>query len=244
TQANTGLTRALIRGCAEARGQLIARQDADDLSLPGRFRRQAAALAEDPGLAFVSCWAECIGPADELLYRVTPSMSSETATEEIIRGVSGPAGHGSVMFRRQWYERVGGYRAAFQHAQDSDLWLRLVHLGRLGWVPDVLYRFRVRQASISASRARLQREFDRLARACCHVRMAGGDEAPLVAEAQRLSDGMAGATGGTPSVAYFIGRCLVDRRDPRARSYLLQALRDHPVSLRVWTALARCLLTS
>ena len=36
-QENTGLTRALIRGCAAARGQFIARQDSDDISLPGRL---------------------------------------------------------------------------------------------------------------------------------------------------------------------------------------------------------------
>ena len=36
-QQNTGLTQALIRGCSEARGEFIARQDADDVSLPGRL---------------------------------------------------------------------------------------------------------------------------------------------------------------------------------------------------------------
>src|SRR5690349_20597011 len=36
-QANQGLTRALIRGCAAARGTYIARQDNGDLSLPGRL---------------------------------------------------------------------------------------------------------------------------------------------------------------------------------------------------------------
>jgi glycosyltransferase involved in cell wall biosynthesis len=39
TQENRGLTVALIRGCAEARGEFIARHDLDDLSLPGRLRR-------------------------------------------------------------------------------------------------------------------------------------------------------------------------------------------------------------
>src|SRR5882672_1702517 len=39
-QKNQGLTRALIRGCAEARGTYIARHDSDDLSLPGRLEKQ------------------------------------------------------------------------------------------------------------------------------------------------------------------------------------------------------------
>ena len=37
TQANAGLTRALIDGCARASAPWIARQDADDVSLPGRL---------------------------------------------------------------------------------------------------------------------------------------------------------------------------------------------------------------
>src|SRR5262245_14778340 len=36
TQQNMGLTAALIRGCAAARGEFIARQDVDDLSLSNR----------------------------------------------------------------------------------------------------------------------------------------------------------------------------------------------------------------
>ena len=36
-QENTGLTRALIRGCAAASGEFIARQDAGDVSLRGKI---------------------------------------------------------------------------------------------------------------------------------------------------------------------------------------------------------------
>src|SRR5262245_60096318 len=46
-QENLGLTKALQRGCAEARGGLIARQDADDLSWPGRFQVQVELFRND-----------------------------------------------------------------------------------------------------------------------------------------------------------------------------------------------------
>src|SRR5262245_247849 len=57
-QENTGLTRALIRGCSEARGEYIARLDADDVSLPERLAEQAALLDSDSRIGFVSCWTE------------------------------------------------------------------------------------------------------------------------------------------------------------------------------------------
>ena len=243
TQGNMGLTRALIRGCAAARGALIVRQDADDVSLPGRFRWQAAALADDPGLALVSCGTECVGPRDEVLYTSMPTANSETATRDLLGGVDGPV-HGSVMFRRGPYEAVGGYRTAFRYAQDSDLWRRLVQHGRLGYLPQILYRYRVRPAGISAGWRNLQQEFDRLARACSDARLAGADEGPLVAQAWQLAASKPALGAPTGSVAYFVGACLLDRRDRRARSYLLEALREKPMSARVWAALARSLLIS
>src|SRR5438067_1820873 len=69
-QENRGLTRALITGCAAARGAFIARHDAGDVSLPQRLQKQRAVLAANPDLAFVSCWTEFVGPEDELLMVV------------------------------------------------------------------------------------------------------------------------------------------------------------------------------
>ena len=67
-QERLGLTEALVLGCSRARGRYIARQDAADLSRPGRLARQARALDDDPELAFVSCWTEYRGPRMEYLY--------------------------------------------------------------------------------------------------------------------------------------------------------------------------------
>ena len=67
-QENTGLTRALIRGCDAARGEFIARQDAGDISLPGRSKSQLAALRDREDSVFVSCWTDVVGPKDEFLY--------------------------------------------------------------------------------------------------------------------------------------------------------------------------------
>src|SRR5262249_15136656 len=67
-QENTGLTRALIRGCDAARGEFIARQDVGDLSLPGRLKDQVTFLRNRDDCIFVSCWTDVVGPRDEFLY--------------------------------------------------------------------------------------------------------------------------------------------------------------------------------
>ena len=45
-----------------------------------------------------------------------------------------PFVHGSVMMRREAYERAGGYRAAFRASQDYDLWLRMADHATFGRV--------------------------------------------------------------------------------------------------------------
>ena len=70
-QENLGLTRALIHGCAEARGRFIARQDCDDLSLPGKLKKQLQAIEGRTDVALVSCGTRFVGPNGELLYEIS-----------------------------------------------------------------------------------------------------------------------------------------------------------------------------
>lgn len=233
-QENVGLTKALIRGCAEAKGAFIARQDADDVSLPGRLRMQHEMLSGDENLAFVSCWADWIGPAGEFLFAVTPAESPADATRKILYEKAGPPAHGTVMFRRQAYLAAGGYRGEFHFAQDSDLWRRLGHVGQIGYVQKVLYRYRVGLENISGTKSALQAEFDRLAHACHHLRLAGRDESSLLVEAAGLRSTFVNKGSSASSMAYFIGRCLVGNRDRRAITYLWQAVRTRPWHLRSW----------
>ena len=72
TQANAGITRALIAGCAAARGRYIARHDAGDLSDPRRLAVQTR-FFDDPDVVFVSCATQYVGPGLEPLWLAKPS---------------------------------------------------------------------------------------------------------------------------------------------------------------------------
>src|SRR5262249_3399639 len=75
-QKNQGLTCALIRGCAAARGEYIVRQDAGgDISLPGRLERQLTHLSQCSDAVMSSCGTRYVGPAGETLYEITQSES-------------------------------------------------------------------------------------------------------------------------------------------------------------------------
>ena len=118
-----GLTRSLIEGCQVARGPFIARQDAGDLSLPGRLRRQLRCLEEHPDASLCSTHVRLVVPEGATARVNTPEP------RDLADGLTGPAIHGSVMMRRSAYERAGGYRSMFYFAQDIDLWSRMVEIG-------------------------------------------------------------------------------------------------------------------
>jgi hypothetical protein len=130
-----------------------------------------------------------------------------------------------------------GYRPEFRYAQDWDLWLRLAEVGQFACVPQFGYAYRVSESSISAFRRQQQLRLAEIARACRGARGRGEAETSLLADAARVSvlppplRKMAAPNG------YFIGKCLLDRRDRRATSYLIRSLRANPYSLRRWLAL-------
>lgn len=237
-QDKAGLTCALIRGCALARAPIIARHDADDTSLPGRLAAQLHLLRSNRELAFVSCWSRAVGPEKETLWENHPAWEPEAATRLLLQGRQGPPGHGTVMMRRDAYERAGGYRAPFYFGQDADLWLRLVDQGAYALVPRILYEYSVDPRGISSTRRSIQVEYGRLARACRTARQGGEPEQDLLAHAAALK---ASIPLAQPEQAwrgpYFIGRCLARRRDRRALKYLTAAVRLGPLQPRAWLAL-------
>jgi glycosyltransferase involved in cell wall biosynthesis len=218
-QENSGLTQALIRGCAEARGVYIARHDSDDISLPTRLERQVEALAGNPALSLVSCRARAIGPRDEPLY--VSGVPERGKSSRPLGG--GPAAHGSTMFRTETFRSVGGYRREFRYAQDWDLWLRLSEKGDFTLLPELLYCYRIGEFSISASRRGQQNRLGQAALRCAEARLSGLPEAPYLEEAERISNEVL-PKGRRQSNNYFIGNCLVRNGDLRGLRYLWAAL--------------------
>jgi hypothetical protein len=141
------------------------------------------------------------------------------------------------MFRRQDYRRAGGYRREFYFAQDLDLWLRLTERGHLAFVPTVLYDWRMTPSSITGRFRKAQVASARLAIELARIRNRGGDESPLLREASAIRPGGVAHASDESAGLYFIGKCLLDRKDARCFSYLKRALRQRPLHLRAWRAL-------
>jgi glycosyltransferase involved in cell wall biosynthesis len=237
-QPNTGLTGALIRGCAEARGEFIARQDCGDRSLPGRLAAQVAALRGDPPCVMVAGAARFLAPGGEMLFVVTrPGHQLEEGLSNLALGqLHGPPHHGATMFRRAAYERAGGYRPNFRVAQDIDLWLRLAELGTLAGQADLVYEAQLDASSITATRRDEQVRMASLAIDCALARRAGRSDAPLLEAAAAVRPSLRRRPPNGPlaraQFLYFVGSCLRER-DPRAaRRYFWASFRTHPLLVK------------
>lgn len=160
--ANLGLTRSLNRGLAEARGQWIARQDADDLSAPRRLEAQLAFLERNPAVQLLgtSCW------------RLTPggriSGSNDLpSTHDALRWASlvdNPFLHTSVLFRRSLaLGQLGGYNEHFSVCQDFELWNRIAAHHPVANLPARLVFMREHPASMTRTASgRTSAEMNRL----------------------------------------------------------------------------------
>lgn len=222
SQANAGLTRSLIRGCAEARAEVIARHDCGDRSLPERFARELALLEE--GHALVSCATRFVDADRDLLY-VARARGDETR-EKLLHAdaahIHALPHHGSAMFRRDAYVAAGGYRAPFRVAQDLDLWIRIAAVGSIGILDDVLYEALFDAKSISGSSRDAQLRLTEIA-----VALRDGGEAALLEEAARVQPAPH-STRGEASALYFIGKCLLAQGNAKGRVRLREALAKNP----------------
>jgi Glycosyl transferase family 2 len=148
------LALALNEGVKRCRADLIARMDADDISLPSRLEQQAGVMTSDPRIAMLGSWAEALDGSGEQWMISRPPC--DDASIRFILNYRCPFHHPSMMLRKEHLEAAGGYRAGYRYAEDYDLWRRMMKQGKGLNLPEVLIAQRYYSSSTSGRNRLMQ----------------------------------------------------------------------------------------
>lgn len=162
-EENLGQTASLNRGIREARGEWIARQDADDLSLPDRLRVTRRLIESTPNLVLAGTNGWIIDEGDAVTGLIHAPLSDGGIRWAM--PFRNPFIHAAVAFRRTLPNGSPvQYDERFRICQDWELWSRLVDLGAARNSPERLVAYRHRENSLShESAARTRAEGDAVA---------------------------------------------------------------------------------
>lgn len=155
SRPNTGIVGALNEMIGKARGELIARMDADDVARPDRFEVQVRYLEQNPDCVLIGSRVLLIdSDGDPLMVMPTP-LSHEEIEEGLLNFGGQLIHHPSTMIRRRSLLEIGGYRPECREAEDLDLFLRLAEIGRIANLAEPLlnYREHFRKSSIVRAEA-------------------------------------------------------------------------------------------
>jgi glycosyltransferase involved in cell wall biosynthesis len=137
---NLGVIATLNRGLDLAEGDLIARMDADDISMPERIARQVEFMDANPEIGLSGTWAKTLGARPERMIRVPLSAVEIHAQLFAFNALC----HPTVILRRNLLaQHKLRYSAEARHGEDLDLWMRSSDNFGLANLPIVGLRYRV-----------------------------------------------------------------------------------------------------
>jgi glycosyltransferase involved in cell wall biosynthesis len=149
---NIGLAMSLNRAMGIARGKYLARMDADDISLPTRFRRQVEVMESHKEISVLGTNKNIMNESGEIVSKGGHLPTTADDTKKVLK-YENIIVHPSVLMRTEDIKTIDGYRD-FPTTQDLDLWLRVLTSGmNICNIDEFLINYRINSQGISMSKA-------------------------------------------------------------------------------------------
>lgn len=174
-KGHSGLTDSLNEGLALARGDFIARMDADDIAHRERLGLQLSYMKNHDEVVLLG--GGCV-EIDEEGNEVKRHLYANDHRDLVGRIESGRSEsffpHSTAFFRREHVLGLGGYNLRFVRSQDLDLWLRIAERSRVACLDRAVIKLRRHQGMISnPTRGTTQAVYGLCAIICHHLRVWG-----------------------------------------------------------------------
>lgn len=151
-QKNQGVAAARNNGVAASSGEFIVFLDADDAWLPSKIEKQLGVLSKDKEIGLVHTGVVNVDGAGNRLDEHTNGMSG-WVSEELLkfeRPVILGGGSG-ILLSRKVFEEVGGFDTRLSTSADWDFFYRVSCLFKVGFVPEVLLKYRMHGSNMHSS---------------------------------------------------------------------------------------------
>lgn len=150
-QENKGLVCRLNEGIKLSKAALIARMDADDVSDPSRLEIQYAYKQKHPDIIAFGSFAKLINAKGSQIGLPIKSITCEALDR--IMAVNNPFNHSSMLMEKNKIISVGGYKNSVSGAEDYDLWMRCIQIGRMTNIDKYLISYRIHDLSKSNTKS-------------------------------------------------------------------------------------------
>lgn len=147
-QTNQGVAAALNIGLLNARAELVARFDADDICMPHRLQLQYDFMRSHPAHVLVGSNAHYINKNGEYVFTETLPAYDHDAIREL-EPMKCPFIHSAVMFRKSCILEAGGYDTLAFAFEDHLLWSKIIQYHKTANLPQVLLQVRLNPGSVS-----------------------------------------------------------------------------------------------
>lgn len=145
-ERNLGLILSLNAGIKIARGEYIARMDADDISVPNRLEKQVEFLENNKNIGVLGTAVYRIDKKGSVISELIQPLSHEAIVWKMCFECA--LIHPTVMMRKNILPEEGPYSLEFKHIEDTELWMRLIERVRFANLPDLLHKYRLHGSSI------------------------------------------------------------------------------------------------
>lgn len=148
---NHGLVTTLNHGVKAARGEFIARMDADDFAAPDRIAKQLAFLTHRPDVSVVGTASRWIAAEDGRTLRPRPVRCVEPAGARFMGLFATPVSHPTILARAEVMRaHPYGIGSASLHTEDYEMFARMLFHGvNFANLPEPLLTARVDPRGVS-----------------------------------------------------------------------------------------------